>query len=451
MKTGKKFLNPIFIFCLIVGLLGAGILFFAEYRNTHRALNTLLKNQAAQLETNVIQSLRQVYGLQAVVIATGGQNIDLQEIGPYLVNEKNTKNILLAPGGVVSEVYPLAENQSVIGLNLYSEKNASHDGALMAKQKESMVVTGPYELVQGGLAISGRIEVYIPQEDGSAQDWGIVSVTLNFPEILKSSATDFLEKTGYNYRVSKFNEDTGTYSSTLERNYADGHDHEEITFSIYDMQFQLAAYPERGFLSIPMMISVICAVFPLSAFLSYMIQSFHNRRNQLREKATKDSLTGLLNRDSAATIINHMIKNASFKHAAFMLIDLDHFKSINDLLGHQTGDRVLFEAAEVFRTTCRSNDVLCRLGGDEFVLFLAYDNPDDFLKAKAEEINRSMRKRVENHRKVVDISCSIGISIAKTDGNDFLELYKNADKALYLSKERGRDRTSFFSEIETGR
>ncbi len=163
-----------------------------ELKAKHEQLNALLTTQAAQMTNSVNQALLQVYSLQALVLGNHGENIDLETIGQFLVQEeykRYVRNILVAPNGIVTQVYPLTGNENVIGLDLYSQTNQSFEAAIAAQKTGKLTVTGPYDLIQGGQAISGRLFVQVPQNDGSLLDWGLVSVTLAFPEVMESTAS----------------------------------------------------------------------------------------------------------------------------------------------------------------------------------------------------------------------------------------------------------------------
>ena len=123
---------------------------------------------------------------------------------------------------------------------------------------------------------------------------------------------------------------------------------------------------------------------------------------------------------------------------AFMCLDLDHFKEVNDQLGHPAGDRVLFEAAAVMNTVIRSEDLACRMGGDEFVLFFADIKDAEAARTIGEKLTEVLEKTYEKDGVRVTVSASIGIVV--TDKGASLEkLYETADKALYEVKKAQRN------------
>jgi diguanylate cyclase (GGDEF)-like protein len=131
--------------------------------------------------------------------------------------------------------------------------------------------------------------------------------------------------------------------------------------------------------------------------------------------------------------------------AAVLLMDLDHFKSVNDRFGHAVGDRVLQVFAETAKSSIRSTDLIGRLGGEEFAAVLCNAGRD-----KAMELAERIRSRfalvaVDVDGRPVAATASIGLAIADASGGDVRELLGQADQALYCAKERGRNRVELAS------
>lgn len=185
-----------------------------------------------------------------------------------------------------------------------------------------------------------------------------------------------------------------------------------------------------------------------------------NKQEQIQELAFFDHLTGLANRtmfmDSLETALAESISEAT--DLAVLFMDLDRFKTINDSLGHHTGDILLKNVAERINTCIRESDTLSRLqqtqsksfisrlGGDEFTIMLPrLNNPSDASKV-AQRINKVLAESftIEGHE--VFISVSIGIAIFPLDGTNPEALMKHADLAMYHAKEKGRNRFQFYKK-----
>ncbi|HEY7771822.1 MAG TPA: EAL domain-containing protein [Marinagarivorans sp.] len=165
--------------------------------------------------------------------------------------------------------------------------------------------------------------------------------------------------------------------------------------------------------------------------------------------ANHDNLTELPNRTLASDrfeqAVQRLTRNNSNKKIALIFIDLDDFKTINDSLGHETGDRYLVAIAERLRDATRASDTVCRLGGDEFLLILdGLSDERDVSNIAATIQERVSRPVITGQHKLV-CSASIGISVYPNDGIRYDELVKKADIAMYRSKEVGRNTFHYYS------
>jgi diguanylate cyclase (GGDEF)-like protein len=175
-------------------------------------------------------------------------------------------------------------------------------------------------------------------------------------------------------------------------------------------------------------------------------------RRQAEERAhglaTRDALTGLLNRRSLIESLEHAIAHAARhkKGLALLFLDMDRFKTINDTLGHDVGDELLIEVANRIKSSVRESDMVARLGGDEFVVLMeglpAY--PDAAEVAKKIVLANAPVYPIGSHR--LKTSVSIGISIYPQDGTTVQALMKNADLAMYHAKQQQRGSIQFFHE-----
>lgn len=172
---------------------------------------------------------------------------------------------------------------------------------------------------------------------------------------------------------------------------------------------------------------------------------------QLRNLAETDSLTGLANRRTLMTRLNHdlaVAKRYDAPKIGLAFIDLDYFKSINDNFGHDVGDMVLIEISKRLIHGLRASDIACRIGGDEFVVILKLGEGEglDNLKVLCRRLLDQLLKPVSLPALDLDISCSMGVVLNTEETNDALSLMKCADQALYKAKDQGRARVVFYSE-----
>lgn len=168
---------------------------------------------------------------------------------------------------------------------------------------------------------------------------------------------------------------------------------------------------------------------------------------KLVELATRDPLTGLANRallnEELARTIARARRNGS--QVAVVFADIDHFKHVNDTLGHIQGDELLSQIARRLTSLVREGDMVGRQGGDEFVIVVP-DLEDTFdLEGLTNRLLETMRQPFRLGDDQVTVSISVGIAVFPSDGDDVETLVKNADVALYRAKDLGRDRSQFFS------
>lgn len=169
----------------------------------------------------------------------------------------------------------------------------------------------------------------------------------------------------------------------------------------------------------------------------------------LKLAASTDALTGVLNRTTLWKELDKYLTIDRNKCGALFMLDLDHFKDVNDTLGHPKGDELLKEVAAILVQTFRQGDLICRIGGDEFCAFAKGLTDIRLVKKRATELIEAGHKVLEGpDGQSVQVSFSIGIACIPDDAATVEELYNKADAALYNAKESGRDCFKVYSEQE---
>ena len=180
--------------------------------------------------------------------------------------------------------------------------------------------------------------------------------------------------------------------------------------------------------------------------LTFEHQQATENHKEIQHIAHHDALTGLPNRYLAEDRFQQSLAHVSRSGevVGLLFIDLDHFKPVNDNLGHDIGDLLLKEVANRISAVVRKRDSVCRIGGDEFVVIIEANNQQSSIGDIANKILETLKTSffILSHR--IDISASIGVALAPNDGVDFEELSKKADLAMYKSKALGRNACSFF-------
>ncbi len=175
------------------------------------------------------------------------------------------------------------------------------------------------------------------------------------------------------------------------------------------------------------------------------------QQKNLHHQANHDTLTNLPNRALFLDRLQQIIHSAKRNNTQFALffIDLDHFKTINDTLGHALGDQVLIEATARLRQCVREADTIARLGGDEFTVILKNIKTQEDVSKIAEKIVTIMRKTITIKNHALYISASIGISMYPKDADESDALIKYADTAMYKAKDEGRDNFQYYKSSMT--
>ncbi len=165
-------------------------------------------------------------------------------------------------------------------------------------------------------------------------------------------------------------------------------------------------------------------------------QILEHNKAKLMDMAYTDKMTGVSNKDKVISQIKDLIKDPRVNIFSILMFDIDNFKTINDNLGHLVGDECIISMARLAEESIRKNDFIGRYGGDEFIIVLP--NLDAY---EAKIIAERFRQKIAQQTKP-RFTISIGVASFPGDGLTFKELLESADKALYISKEKGKNKVS---------
>jgi len=169
-------------------------------------------------------------------------------------------------------------------------------------------------------------------------------------------------------------------------------------------------------------------------------------QEQLEYQANYDALTGLPNRNLLHDRLRQSVFAQRFvRSIGVVFLDIDHFKFVNDSLGHNTGDKLLQKVAERLLESVRDGDTVARLGGDEFILVLNDQTGQEVIYRAMQRIIGRVADPIEIDGQELLVTASAGISLYPQDGPDVETLLKNADAAMYRAKEKGRNNFQFYT------
>ena len=212
-----------------------------------------------------------------------------------------------------------------------------------------------------------------------------------------------------------------------------------ILATVFLILWPLAIYTREVSRDEPLPLTGAFELQYLAAAYNTIYEETRKRTMQLRHAAERDALTGLYNRGSYDALLAERTENV-----ALLLIDVDYFKAVNDTYGHNVGDAVLKKVATLIVHTFRASDYPCRMGGDEFAVIMTDMNPElsHVVASKIETMARELRQTDDG---LPTITLSVGIAFSGHHPGEE-DLYHAADKALYVTKERGRNGYSFYGE-----
>ena len=195
-------------------------------------------------------------------------------------------------------------------------------------------------------------------------------------------------------------------------------------------------------------LSIISTILPATVIFYIFAVGLAQKRSELEYLANTDSLTKTANRRNLYIHGERALSDAFEKHSSFSLLvlDIDHFKRVNDTYGHYVGDIVLQEFSDRVRETIRKQDFVARHGGEEFSVILCNTNQETCIKV-AEKIRKAISAMpFEIHGHYIKITVSIGVVQYDEHFKNFVEMLNIADHALYEAKRLGRDRTIFMTK-----
>lgn len=204
-----------FVLVLLAGLVVTAYVERSRIRQERDRMGYIASAIGSETYEFMLSEMSKTRVLEAYLMETGGDYEDFGGIADILLREDYVRNVLFAPDGIVAAVFPLEGNKAVIGLNMY-EDGAGNREAQAAIEKKELYIAGPFELIRGGVGIAGRLPVFLEDESGETCFWGIVSVTLDFPDALAGSSIERVNEQGFACQIWRINPDDGEKQVVLE-------------------------------------------------------------------------------------------------------------------------------------------------------------------------------------------------------------------------------------------
>ena len=446
-KLKKIFIIPTVVFilgmCALIGTI-YGVGKTQEQQNRTKAkLNAM--TYAERINGELMEGIGVTDTLKQVVISNDGNINSFNEVAANMMDD-SIQSIQIAPNGVVNEIYPEDVNESG-KIDLINDSDRG-EISRYARDNDTVIMQGPFELKQGGYGIAVRNPVYLEDENGKKSFWGFTIVILKVPEIF-SNSVEALSNFGYEYSLKKC---ASPWDDTYEWVYGSKKELNDpviYDFDVYGDKWRLEILPKSGFYNnnylIYMFIGGVIIVLLLTGLTAALIFINENKKN-FKRLAVTDALTGIYNRLGFDDQVEQYMRQNPQKHCVVAMLDIDDFKMVNDMYGHAAGDGALQKLAESMKQYFSKDAILGRNGGDEFSIFM----PDctvaevkPFLKKFTEETKKFYCKG-EAHT----FTISLGFAEYPVFADDRSQLMRCADKALYEVKMRGKNGCMAYREGE---
>lgn len=434
--------HSLVLLCLLLILSTIASFFLAQrkFEVEHSKVEMIILNQSNKITNVLSKLLYKTQALASLIIQNNGEIVNFEKAAIAIVDDPAILNVLLAPDGIVQDVYPKEGNEAVLGLNFFSE-GAGNKEAVQAKKTGEMVLGGPFPLVQGGEAIVGRLPIFLDDDKGNKNFWGLVSVTLKFPQALAGAELNTLSERGLGYEIWRISPDTNERQVIATSPFFNENTpYIERPLHILNANWFFRVSPIKFWYQyLESWIYIFIGIIG-SFLITALVQHAHDLgriRHQLEDIVYKDPLTGLLNRRGFFDALASLVQAGKPFYLCYL--DLNNFKFINDTYGHNIGDNVLFHFAEVIQNNLQDiPNTVGRIGGDEFIVLLQSDMPED----EVAKLFGQLQTLLQSIKLVNDdkfrISFSIGTAYYPRDGKDGDELINTADKKMYSDKERKR-------------
>ncbi len=380
------------------------------------------------IKTNEYLTLSKVYRYLIFTQNSIITEYNFNSISENLIkNNTAIKSLQLAPNGFVQFAYPKKGNENVY-IDLFTDEKRKQD-ALYARDNKVSMMSEPLELFQGGSGLIIRTPVFVGNK---FQDfWGFSIVILNIESFIKTLSLNDLSIDGFNYKLSFLEKNTNkikVISESSDKALSNAVDHK---FSVLNQCWILSVSSKDNWLNpieYKYKIYLLIFFFVALSVITYMFMNLLEKKKEMYKLSHVDSLTGLYNRRSFDEKFSSL-----FKTSVLFFSDLDGFKKVNDIYGHEVGDLLLIEISRRIDLIVGNKGYVFRLGGDEFSIILSDTSGIDLDNFKMEFIN-SISEPIIIDTVSLNIGISIGHSLYPYDGIDKENLIRIADKRMYKVK-----------------
>lgn len=419
--------------CILIGLT-VNYVYVNNLKNSQEKAKANAMTYSERIAEDINSGITITNCMEQIIISEDGRCDKFHKIAENLMND-SIQSIQLAPDGTVTEIYPEKGNEAG-KIDLLSDESRS-EYARYGMEHDVVISQGPFDLKQGGKGIAVRNPVYL-EKNGQKEFWGFTIAIIRVPDIF-SGSMEALKNFGYRCRLLKT---TAPWSQEYTEVYSSGENLVRPVsnqFTIGGDNWKLQVMPEKGWENKSMLLAVLCGgsvILLLLTGLTVAVIVLEERRKHLRILAETDALTGIYNRNGFDRKIDQLLANRSVMHFVVAELDIDNFKSINDMYGHAAGDQALKSLASDMQKHFPKDAVIGRNGGDEFCLLLQnqtcksmYDQLREFTSSEKNFYHKGAKH---------SFTISLGYAEYPSHAENREELMRCADAALYEVKLKGK-------------
>ncbi len=287
MKTHKHIILSILVF-IGLSILSAMYIWQVEKRYMAERQSSIVENaanHAYSIQTQLSRSLSATYAL-ATMIRLYGELQNFEALADnIIISYGGISSLQLAPQGIIKQIYPLEGNEKAIGHNLLKDPNRRTEALKTINSKE-LTLAGPFELIQGGQAVIGRLPIFSDNKDGSNSFWGFAIVLIRLPKLLKETKIHTLKEKGYEFKLSRIGPDSGKQIIFSQSNEDRLISPVSFSFSVPNGEWTLSISPKSGWrLSHQFYFSLVLSLI-IGLTFSFLIYVLLLRSEEIRSKST---------------------------------------------------------------------------------------------------------------------------------------------------------------------
>ena len=400
----------------------------------------ILESEANKIQYSIDSRLLKLEILEMIIVDNNGTIQNFDKIARQLYkDDPSLRSIQLAPGGIVSYVYPLEGNEDAFG-DLFDDPDRREE-AEYARDHRITTLAGPFELYQGGFGTVARRPVYLEDASGQEHFWGFCIAVMDVPEIFDKANLEILAKEGYSYKIWRNAPGSEEVQIIAESDGGQLREPIQRSVKVPGGTWTIGLAPKEGWVTKYYLIEKLALSLLIDSLITLTVWGFlltEHQKQKLNILAHTDALTDLYNERHLSSSLKHLIHMDS--PFGLLYLDLNKFKQVNDTYGHDVGDKLLVEVAHRIKSCIREQDLAFRIGGDEFASIILGDHTEDFYDALKNRIEQTVSQPFSDGDIHLIPQISAGYARYPQEQANMEELIKSADQKMYREKQQSEER-----------